>query len=353
MLGVYGFEGDLKQASHFLYKLSTNQRVARTDTNEYVACCKEKDCGYGYVSALIYGDGEYATGEETQASGKASVVVATADGSVNLHVLHRRKVKGWLAAVVTVTRSHDANASAALGPLGVASATGLTENSTPDVVKTVYLPQKLFIADEAGETDYVIREGRKPANGNSALTGLWGAHKETENAITENEFVRRFRKVTGSTELDDLERNRHSWRTYLVVASVGTALAGTGTWEFATLPPYSGNGSNKSVFGEKVALGTLGLATGIPLMVAGGVGLVISAKKPDGAPRDHYLTAGEARVLVERYNRALLRKTIQLVEDSSRENAIRSPQFPPDARSARTVIAPVVSPSFLGLAGTF
>jgi hypothetical protein len=63
MLGAFGFSGDAEHATHFFYKLEASKRVSRQDTSDYAACCAAKGCGYGYVSALVYGDGEYATGQ--------------------------------------------------------------------------------------------------------------------------------------------------------------------------------------------------------------------------------------------------------------------------------------------------
>ena len=40
-LGAFGFEGDANTATHFHYKLDVNKRVSQSDTNEYVACCKD------------------------------------------------------------------------------------------------------------------------------------------------------------------------------------------------------------------------------------------------------------------------------------------------------------------------
>ena len=65
MLGAFGFAGDARQASYFVYRIRTDKRKGTTDTNEYVQCCRENQCGYGFVSALVYGDGEYATAEES------------------------------------------------------------------------------------------------------------------------------------------------------------------------------------------------------------------------------------------------------------------------------------------------
>jgi hypothetical protein len=53
VLGAFGFHGDASGATHFLYKLKTEKRESRVDTADYGACCQEKGCGIGYVSALV------------------------------------------------------------------------------------------------------------------------------------------------------------------------------------------------------------------------------------------------------------------------------------------------------------
>src|SRR5262245_10813230 len=103
ILGVYGFQADASQASHFVYKLQTSKQASQRDTTEYVECCKTRGCGIGYVSALVYGEGEYSTAQETNTRANLKIAVASAGGTVNLKTLHKRSVKGWMAALVTVT----------------------------------------------------------------------------------------------------------------------------------------------------------------------------------------------------------------------------------------------------------
>ena len=80
-LGAFGFEGDAQTATHFYYRLEVSKRASRTDTTDYVQCCKDKgSCGYGFVSALIYGDGQYATATESSAEGSISIPVAGGAG---------------------------------------------------------------------------------------------------------------------------------------------------------------------------------------------------------------------------------------------------------------------------------
>lgn len=115
MLGLYGFSADVSTASHLLYKVKTDRRLARLDTTEYVECCKEKGCGWGYVSAIVHGEGEYASGRESEASAGGTYVVATTKGTTSFRVLNRRNIKGYLAAVIT---AHDRSQSAQACPSG-------------------------------------------------------------------------------------------------------------------------------------------------------------------------------------------------------------------------------------------
>jgi len=132
-LSTFGFSGDAERATHFVYQLKTEKRVARVDTNEYVTCCKENDCGYGFISTLIYGEGEYKTGEESRVTADVNVaVVASVGGSASLKILNKRKVKGWIAALVRVT---DKKQKGQVGALGVAQAAGIDEEKIAEHVR--------------------------------------------------------------------------------------------------------------------------------------------------------------------------------------------------------------------------
>lgn len=115
MLGLYGFSGQAASASHLLYKVSTARKLTRLDTNGYVSCCQSIDCGWGYVSALIYGEGEYVSASEAAASGSASYQVVSAQGQSSYQALDRKQIRGWLAAVIT---PHDRRRAAHACPGG-------------------------------------------------------------------------------------------------------------------------------------------------------------------------------------------------------------------------------------------
>jgi hypothetical protein len=278
MLGAFGFSGDMERATHFVYRLETSKRVGKQDTAEYAACCAQKGCGYGYVSALVYGEGEYATGEETRASASAEVLsVGSASGAARVKVLHKRKVKGWLAAVVTVT---DPKKGEALGPLGVAQAAGITEAGVPETVKQLYEREKVDVKTASAST-YTFTTTK-------------------DGTLKENEFVRRFRNVTGSDEIDEFDTRRTKGSFY--TAGTLTALSAG-----LTLVSVFSAGNQKEGFypvGYGAGAATLGF----------GIWFLVSAFQGDGSADDHYLSEHDAVLYANRYNRALLRRTITDVQ---------------------------------------
>jgi hypothetical protein len=113
LLGLYGFSGDASSASHLLYKVTTAKKLTRLDTSAYVACCKTQACGWGYVSALVYGEGEYVSARSAKAGGAASYQLLTADGKTSYQALERKQIRGWLAAIIT---AHDRTQAARACP---------------------------------------------------------------------------------------------------------------------------------------------------------------------------------------------------------------------------------------------
>jgi hypothetical protein len=345
LLGTFGFSGDAERATHFVYKLETQKRIARTDTPDYDACCKEKGCGYGYISALVYGEGEYSTGEEASASGSVDVAVGSGGGTARLKILHKRKVKGWFAAVVTVT---DRSKASQLGPLGVATDAGITETTVPETVRALYERDKLAMTGVGQK--YVWRDGRG-------------------QVLTENEFVRRFRAVTGSDELDDVERRRNSGIMYvmggLTALSVGAAVFGflnleracqVDDFDRAAIEGTACTGTAKIDEDRSVGVrfhktGQVSNTAGVALAIAGSVGaagfgtwFLVTVLSPDGSRTDHALTDRDAVLYTDRYNRALLRKTVKDVQRS------RSPE----SRALPTLeVRPSIGLGSLGLHGRF
>jgi hypothetical protein len=277
-LGAFGFEGDAQTATHFYYKLDVSKRVSQSDTTEYVACCHDKGtCGYGFVSALVYGDGQYATATESSAEGSVSIPVAGGVGGfVKAKILHKRNVHGYVAALVTVT---DPARSKAISVLGDPAAAGiaLTESSLPEQVRARFEAQKVQVVVQGTgpqETAYVFADG----NGD----------------ITENEFARRFRRVTGSTDLDGASHVRDGGWLLAGALLVGGAAAAISI----ACTQSSSACQGAAIFGGGPA--ALGLVVLIPALTM-----------TDGATSDHSITKFDADLYVAKYNRALLRKTIQ------------------------------------------
>ncbi len=348
MLGAFGFSGDAERATHFVYKLETSKRVSRQDTAEYNACCAEKGCGYGYVSALVYGEGEYATGEEASGSAQVDVMsVGSAAGGARVKVLHKRKVKGWLAAVVTVT---DPKKGEALGALGVAHAAGITEAGVPETVKKLYDREKLDVKTTGGSFVFTT---------------------DKDGPMGENEFVRRYRAVTGASDLDDVETRRNKVSFYTAGALTG-ASALMGIYGFLTLSracsasdvrtnsasdafvptdcqPRDARGDLLTTGGSELfdrsrdttnSASVIMAGAGVVGTVGFGIWFLAAAFKGDGSATEHLLTEHDAVLYANRYNRALLRRTITDVQKTTSE-------------APRLHLAPMLGLGSVGLTGRF
>ncbi len=104
LLATYGFAADASHATHLLYKVTTSSKVTQLDTTEYQACCKERDCGWGYVQSLVLGEGEYAAGSEASAEVQGNYTVASGRAVRSFRVENKKAIKGYLAAVIV---AHD------------------------------------------------------------------------------------------------------------------------------------------------------------------------------------------------------------------------------------------------------
>ncbi len=289
LLGTFGFSADARRATHFIYKLGTDKRVGVVDTAGYAACCAEKGCGYGFVSALVHGQGEYATGEESAGSGGVDIpAIASASGEVSLKVLNKRKVTGYIAAVVTIT---DERASKPLGPLGVAQQAGITEASVGDTAKAIYEKEKIAIAPRGDS--WVFTLGRTVAD------------KPVE--LHENDFIELYGETTGSDELDELVARRNTPGVIVFGSLTGLGLGACA----------GGAAAGEAGLPACVVGGMFALGFGIPFLVMLG--------KYDGSLTSHYLTERDAQLYVHRYNRALLRRTLRDVEKVDRESALPLP----------------------------
>ncbi|HEY8088126.1 MAG TPA: hypothetical protein VIF09_09775, partial [Polyangiaceae bacterium] len=259
----------------------------------------------------------YSTGEETAARASVTVSVEGAGGNVSLKILHKRKVKGWLAALVTLT---DTKAAARLGPLGLAQEAGITAPGLPEQLKEIYEHNKLVVEGAGPGFELQLASGEK---------------------LTENEFVRRYRALTGSADLDDVEKRRNwGWVAVwggITLAGGGIMVGGTFATKCAKAEVFNGT-DFVCESGHTLADGAYGvIGVGAVVSAVGLSGLVVSLLRPDGSPGDHSLTDADARLYATRYNRALLRKT---VKDVTRE--ARGPE-----------LEPVFGAGWMGVGGRF
>lgn len=279
-LSMFGFGADAQRATHLVYKLSTSKQVARTDTAEYQACCREQACGVGYVAALVYGEGEYAAAESTSARGQANIALATAEGEAHFRVLRRRNVRGYVAALVRVT---DAKSTlGGLDPLGgLMAQTGVTLSSLSAQAKELYEREEV----ELSKGVFVVGKTR---------------------GLTENEFVRRYRRVTGRDDLDPYEFHRQKLAVWLWGGGAVVA-AGLTTFGLAKLPWVRPD--TKSICGEVACtMGLVGAPVTVGLTTAAAITYFLGK---DGSPSERSMSDYDAQLAVGRYNRALLRKGVQ------------------------------------------
>ena len=98
----FGFSAGVAEDTHLVFDLTTTKKLVRRDTMDYLTCCQQHDCGFGYVSTLVYGQGEYASGRATRVEGEADYLGLAGGGSkVNVAASERKQVQGWVLAVVT------------------------------------------------------------------------------------------------------------------------------------------------------------------------------------------------------------------------------------------------------------
>lgn len=292
MLGSFGFGGGAKQATHFLYKVQTQKKVFHVEDHGFASCCQSAGCGYGYVAELVYGEGEYAAGEETSVQGTVDIAFTSASGDYSLKVLQRKKVRGYMAAIVKVFPQN--NAKGSLGPLGLAAEAGLIQDASKEV-KERYEQEQIRIVP-------ITHEDK---------TG-WAFADGTGN-ITENEFIRRYGEVTGSDSLDDnlSRKNTGDLITYPLLTVGFGAIGYWGTTKLIDCHQPEGSCSGwywtAAIGGGLVALG----------------GVIASFEtlfSPDGHPIDHSLEQRDANRHVRNYNRRLVREIVKEVESDRRED---------------------------------
>jgi hypothetical protein len=86
-------------------------------------------------------------------------------------------------------------------------------------------------------------------------------------------------------------------------------------------------------------------AGGAMMTAGGGVMMGLAAGKSDGSPRDHAITRFDAELYASRYDRALLRRTVEEARTRMREVS--------RADTPALEIVPVLSPAFTGIVGRF
>lgn len=356
VLRMFDLEEGAETATHFYYKLDVEKQVTRAVTPEYLACCKDKGtCGYGFVSALIYGQGVYASATENGVEDKVDLPVAR--GLLRARILQKRYVTGYVAAFVTIADGVQAKPVSVLGDQA-AVRVDLTEHDLTGPAKDRFDAQKI----------QVVANNRSPAR-------FAYVFRDGQGEISENEFVRRYEALAGSTELQPAKKNRNAvWLDYGIAATVvGASLVGIGayfavarlqvTQIFAT-PPGPGGAPNcnyssltfVSGTGYELACTTTNQGLGIGLGVAGGailasgiVSLVTyGIRGYDGSKTDHVLGKADAERYAAKYNRELLHQATRESVPTQRQPSESGWLSPAPVR-----VLPVISPGFTGLVGQF
>lgn len=120
-----------------------------------------------------------------------------------------------------------------------------------------------------------------------------------DSSVSENEFVRRYRTVTGSRELDGNERDRTRKQRTAGYIILGVAAAGvvTGALLMATSPGTTrASGSIDPQFGAGLVTASLSV---FPIAL---LGLPYALRSPDGSDHEHLLTREQAEAYLKKYN---------------------------------------------------
>lgn len=248
------------------YRLRLSQRVERVASDEYAACCAERECGVGFVESLTFGEGETATGTETLPNGNADVAFNDHPEPLELALSAPRPIKGFLVA--TLSRRE------AIAPMP---------------------PSSRY--DASADAEYVA--ARLQVREAPSFTERFEICSAT-GCITENEFVRLYAEKTGSHELDDFERDRAE-----EIRISGGLLLGLGA--LGTIAGGATIGSADEAETEEdrdlmLAEGGAGVGVGITSALIG-FGFLIAPR--DGTTFDHYLSKDDTRRFLARFNRSL------------------------------------------------
>jgi hypothetical protein len=366
-LAPFSFDEDAPSATHFYYKLDVEKRVGVAITPEYTACCKDKGtCGYGVVTALGYGQGEFAVLAEQSAGTSVQVPASQEErGFIRAKFLHKRYVYGYLAALVTVTDPAGAKPLSLLGDPAV-RAVEPVEQDLSESAKRRYEAQKIQVVPRGG-----------------AVPDFAYAFKDGDRDVTENEFVRRYEALTGALDLSEAQRNRNPlWLYYGFVATgVSAFLLGTAAYlTFATpqkteyfgmTPPTMGSVSpscNFSTLTNMVLNGwemqcspPLDPGLGKTMAITGGALLgtgiasfaIYGVLGYDGKSSEHVIARADADDYAARYNRALLRAAVRGTPTPDVAPAPAPSPLPDQFIAPQMRLLPVVSPGFTGVVGEF
>jgi hypothetical protein len=174
--------------------------------------------------------------------------------------------------------------------------------------------------------------------------------------LTENEFVRRYRKLTGARDLDfaDRVRNKAAIGVWTAFGLAGVGLLAYGAATYNCDPTASGCDSGKNDTSAAI------LYSGITVWAISVLGyFVYGGLKFDGTPEMHDINEYDARLYTARFNRALETKIhndlaagrlsdLRLIEGPTEDDPAR----PPRARPAVRVI-PYIGPAGVGVVARF
>jgi hypothetical protein len=182
---------------------------------------------------------------------------------------------------------------------------------------------------------------------------------DVNSKLTENDFVRRYKRITGLKDLDYALKMRNKvsiavW-TSIGLLGVGALAYGAATWNTrCTAADTSVTACSTGGMPDPMKFHTTDLSKYM-LIVGLGVHLGSSAifllyggTKPDGKATDHLIAEFDARLAVDRYNRALMTR---LRSGQPMRTWLDIP--PPPPHRPRVTITPYVGLGGAGIVGSF
>lgn len=325
-LSVFELGVKSDSATHIYYKLDVTQRIARRDTREYLDCCRDHAgaCGYGYVSELLFGRGEYfAVKESNDIDASVTLPIASAGGFIRAKILKRRTVEGFVAALVKSQSTQKA-----LGPLGDPEALGYRarQATLTGQVKDRYMRARVdVVAMDVPRTDrsgadyaYVFRDGL----GN----------------ITENDFIDRYSSVLHNGELDSARSTRRA--THLLIGSSALVAGAAATALGVHWMNHGGVDANNTCDAKTC----LALYGGILTALLGVGDIVLALAWFDSDPLQHTIDRADAELYVDNYNQALYTRTIN-------DTRTRMRHIQEEEQSKVGRVQPIVGPGYIGIRG--